>query len=560
MKKNIYILLATLLFAITSGCNSILDIKPTTFISDEAIWKDKNLINQFVANIYGSMQSGFTRYDQGAGQTWSAGFGGNFDSGSDDYDPKFDSKAINLGRGSISSLNCPFVEELWVKHYQLIYKTNTLIQNLTTIVGDDVMSPRERALYSAEVRFLRAFCYFELAKVFGAVPLITTIQTLEDNLLVPASSFEEIVQFVVDECDDYSGDMNLTETGTRKGHAARGAFLSLKSRALLYLASPLNNLVNTNSRWKDAADAAKDVIDLGVYSLSGENNMTESKYHELFIKGDDNEFIFERRYRFPEIVHNTHMFWSCTGDKGDGAWNGLYPTQNLIDAFETTDGKLITDPTSIYDPQNPYANRDLRLQAIAVTHNSYWESENGVAILCDMSEGGSHSPSMYRMRCGYGVKKFIEELPINTNLYGSYSQSNSWPFFRFAEILLNYAEALNEYESTPSQQVYDAVNRVRARANQPNLPTSLSKAEMRIRIRNERRVELNLEEHRFFDVRRWKQGELLNQPISGMKITKTTGGGFNYEVVKIDNRVFSDDLYFLPIPQAELDKNPNLKK
>lgn len=176
----------------------------------------------------------------------------------------------------------------------------------------------------------------------------------------------------------------------------------------------------------------------------------------------------------------------------------------------------------------------------------------------DPSKSGLCQPKLSKARCGYGPKKFIEELDPSTNLYGGYAQSNNWPYFRYAEILLNYAEAQNEALSVPDQSVYDAINEVRSRSGQPDLIDGLSKEEMRKRIKNERRIELLLEEHRFYDLRRWKDGSVLAEPIMGMNIYDDNVT-LRYEISKVEERVFTGEHYYLPIPLAEQQKNPLLK-
>lgn len=418
-------------------------------------------------------------------------------------------------------------------------------------VADDKVSREDKARYIAEARFLRAFAYFDLAKTFGKAPLIIYAQDMKEDLMVKPSSFGELVEFICDECDECFSDMYKVVPEDEIGHAGQGAFLSLKSRALLYYASPLNNPSNELNRWEAAAEAAEAVMDLGVYELY---DATDTPYYSVAFDetAGNKEVIFSRRFLFPEMTTNIHMQWSYDAQNHDyGSWNGLYPTQNLVDAFETTDGKLITDPDSIYDPQNPYANRDSRFYQSIVYHLSMWE---GYQVRFDL-----YQPTAVCARCGYGLKKFIEEHigPADDLYVGTYAQDNDWPYFRYAEILLNYAEARNEALAAPDAKVYDAINEVRARSGQPGLPEGLSQDKMRERIQNERRVELLLEEHRFFDLRRWKQASKLKETIRGMKVTEENGV-FVYTVSDIENRYFTEDNYYLPIPQSEQEKNPYL--
>ena len=558
MKKYKNLLLA-LFVALASGCSDMLDIKPTSFISDEAIWEDKVLIDKFVANTYGSMLCGFNRCTAGFGQNWSMSWAGNMDSATDDFASVSDSPIFSqLNKDAITAQSCPFVSEIWIQEYLVIRKCNTIIERVAG-VDDKVLTAKEKLRIDAEARFLRAFCYFDLGRTFGKAPLILKAQNLEEDLLVAPSSFAEIVEFVKDECDLYADNLPLTYPEEEAGHATKGAFLALKSRALLYLASPLNSEDDAR-KWDDAAVAAQAVMDLHVYELY---KMGETPYRSMeFDKTAANkEVIFERRFSFPEAPHNIHMMWSLDAEDA-GSWNGLYPTQNLVDAYETIDGKLIDDPTNtMYDAQDPYSNRDARFYQSIIYNGSTWETYlmSMVTNTVDPSKNGSCKPRLGKARCGYGPKKFIEELDPSTNIYGGYAQSNNWPYFRYAEVLLNYAEAKNESLSVPDESVYNAVNEVRARSNQPNLPTGLSKEEMRKRIKNERRVELLLEEHRFYDLRRWKDGNVLAEPIMGMNIYNNNIT-LKYEISKVEDRVFTGEHYYLPIPLSEQEKNPLLKE
>lgn len=558
MKKYKNLLLA-LFVALASGCSDMLNIKPTSFISDEAIWEDKVLIDKFVANTYGSMLCGFNRCTAGFGQNWSMSWAGNMDSATDDFASVSDSPIYTqLNKDAITAQSCPFVSEIWIQEYLVIRKCNTIIERVAG-VDDKVLTAKEKLRIDAEARFLRAFCYFDLGRTFGKAPLILKAQNLEEDLLVAPSSFAEIVEFVKDECDLYADNLPLTYPEEEAGHATKGAFLALKSRALLYLASPLNSEDDAR-KWDDAAVAAQAVMDLHVYELY---KVGETPYRSMeFDKTAANkEVIFERRFSFSEAPHNIHMMWSLDAEDA-GSWNGLYPTQNLVDAYETIDGKLIDDPTNtMYDAQDPYSNRDARFYQSIIYNGSTWETYlmSMVTNTVDPSKNGSCKPRLGKARCGYGPKKFIEELDPSTNIYGGYAQSNNWPYFRYAEVLLNYAEAKNESLSVPDESVYNAVNEVRARSNQPNLPTGLSKEEMRKRIKNERRVELLLEEHRFYDLRRWKDGNVLAEPIMGMNIYNNNIT-LKYEISKVEDRVFTGEHYYLPIPLSEQEKNPLLKE
>lgn len=549
MKKIVkYILI--LAAVVLVSCSKFLDIKPTSFVSEALIWEDKALIDQFMANIYANIVCGFNRRTVD-GENWACAFGGNFDSGTDDFDPKPDAGTNQFNTNEITAGNCPFIKQVWSANYVLIRKCNMMIEQLPG-VDDNKVIPELKERYLAEAHFIRAYCYFDLVKTFGKAPLVDHVQTLDEDLLVKPSSFGEIVDFICKECDEWYEKLYKVVPEAELGRASQGAFLALKARALLYWASPLNNPDNDLTRWTAAAEAADAVRKLGVYELytTGEWPYYKQAFDET---PANKEVIFARRFQYPEMTHNIHMQWSYDPQTSDrGSWNGLYPTQNLADAFETTDGKAITDPESIYDPQNPYVNRDSRFYQCLIYHGMTWED---YPIRMDICQ-----PSATHARCGYGLRKFIEEHigPASDLYVGVYAQDNDCPLFRYSEVLLNYAEAKNEAESTPGNDVYEAINEIRSRSHQPDLPAGLTQAEMRERIKNERRIELLLEEHRFFDLRRWMMADKLREPIRGMTVSNNGDGTFTYKVVEIEKRQFTEDNYYLPIPLSEQTKNPYL--
>lgn len=304
MKKIYYFLLSILAVAATS-CSDDLDIKPTSFISDATVWEDQALINKYVANTYGSMLCGFNRCTAGYGQDWSMSWAGNLDSGTDDIAVVADSPIYTqLNKDAITAQSCPFVNEIWIQEYVVIRRCNELIKRIAD-VSTQVLTENVKSRISAEAHFLRAFSYFELARTFGKAPLIVKAQSLDDNLQVAPSSFDEIVDFIVDECNTYAQDLPLTYSESETGHATRGAFLALKSRALLYAASPLYSSDNSQ-KWAAAAQAAQDVINLHIYELY--KNGPTPYYSMAFDKTTANkEIIFERRFSYPEAPHNIHM-------------------------------------------------------------------------------------------------------------------------------------------------------------------------------------------------------------------------------------------------------------
>lgn len=551
MKRINKLLIILFIATMAMSCSEdVLDIKPTDFISDATLWESEGAIKQFTANIYGSLETPFTSY----GDLWNIPAFSHIDLATDDAMPKVDVGIRQLTRGEVSAAWCPYGHRTWQHNYEIIRKTHILIDGLDN-VDETILSAEQKTQYKAEGRFIRAFMYFELVRMFDGVPLITELMSLEDDNFPARNSADEVFNFIFDECDDIAGILLLEP---ESGRVSKGAALALLSRAKLYYASPLFNSGGDASRWSEAASASKAVMNLGKYSLYND-------YRNLFLKaGEGNdEIIWARQYKFPEMAHIVCMLWGfhTAGGINNGTWGGFYPSQNLIDAYEMTNGKPITDPESGYNPQAPYTNRDPRLGMTVVHNGATWRDD----ITIEFFEGGNADPDIYSaggVATGYGLRKFDEMVPNNVNYYsGEYSQENDWIYFRYAEILLNYAEAQNEAQG-PDASVYDAINTVRARTGveMPELPAGLSKEEMREKIRQERRIELVYESHRFFDVRRWDVAmEVLNSDIHRVKIVKDAASDeLTYSYPVKEQRTYLEHQKFLPIPLQEIEKNANL--
>ncbi|HEU0227310.1 MAG TPA: RagB/SusD family nutrient uptake outer membrane protein, partial [Arachidicoccus soli] len=246
------------------------------------------------------------------------------------------------------------------------------------------------------------------------------------------------------------------------------------------------------------------------------------------------------------------------GPNGYDGWGGNVPLQNLVDDYEMNNGKSITDPTSGYDPTHPYDNRDPRFYATILYNGAPYRSST-VETYTPGGKDSKDGPSNWNTsKTGYYLKKFMDDNNPIDNPW-SVAGNQPWIYMRYAEILLDYAEAQNEAVG-PDGTVYNAINSIRARAsvNMPPLPSGLSQAQMRIAIRNERRVELAFEEQRFYDVRRWKIADSTeNVPAYGISINKS-GNTFTYnKIIALDGRKFEDKEYWLPIPRAEIQASNN---
>jgi hypothetical protein len=336
------------------------------------------------------------------------------------------------------------------------------------------------------------------------------------------------------------------------GRATKGAALALKSRVLLYAASPLY----ATGTWPAAVTAAQAVISLNKYSLY------TGGYGNLFLISDNNEVIFERLYT--KNANHTHLE-IANGPNSYGGWGGNLPLQNLVDDYQMDNGKPITDGSSGYDPQNPYVGRDKRFYA-TILYNGVTYRGNTIETFTPGGKDSKDGPDNWNTsKTGYYLKKFMNDAYPLQNPWGN-AGFQPWFYIRYAEVLLNFAEGANEAygaDVVPSGSTLSArtaVNLIRQRpgVDMPALAAGLSQSQMRDAIRNERRVELAFEEHRFYDVRRWKIADVTeNKPAGGIDVVKN-GSSFTYATkVALDGRKFETKHYWLPIPRSEIQSSNN---
>jgi len=444
--------------------------------------------------------------------------------------------------------------------YAIFLDPNTL--KLTPNINDTL-----RKQLRGEARFLRAFYYFELLKRYGdptknlGVPIVPErALTINDTLDFARNTYDECVNYIVNDCDSAAAVLPNRQTGAEYGKASKAAALALKSRMLLYAASTLSNPTGDIEKWIVAADAAKKVLALPTYKLIDKPTVSADNMLSVFAKPNNDEVLFSS----PVIQSNG--FEAANLPPSFGGQGQINPTQDFVDAFELLVGYPITDSRSGYNPTGPYGpyyRRDKRLGYFIALNGSQYGVEvkpetaaSLAARTIDSYVGGKDglNSSKSATKTGYYIRKFMD--PSADIILNRTPVTHFWVHFRYAEILLNYAEAMAEaYGVTTipagfTLSAYDALKQIRDRAGlatQAYIKT-LSTADFIERVRNERRVELCFEGHRFWDVRRWKQGETyFNVPIHGMKITKN-GTALTYEVFNIEDRVFDSKMYVMPIP------------
>jgi hypothetical protein len=441
--------------------------------------------------------------------------------------------------------------ELWKKLYLGIRQVNLSLDQMDRV--SNYPSEEVKRRIRGEMYFLRAFLYFELVKRWGGVPLFDkAVDINSDELDKPRASYDDCVRFIVTDCDAAAA-LLAPIAAIENGRATQGAALALKSRTLLYAARKLNNPGESVEKWQAAAEAAKAVIDLQRYSL-------HASYSGLFFEPVCDEIIMNRprpAMNFEQgHTDNSNFLVRFIVPQGYNGWMGTAVTQNLVDMFEDRLGYPITDPRTVYNAASPYENRDPRFHAAILYNNRYWYDRN-----MEFYQNGRDYGETYTNPFGYCIAKFWKE---SHQRYKGTTTYLNYIVFRYAEILLNFAEAQNEVGGPESSygglSVREALTTLRARVGQPPVIVDLSSTRetMRERINNERAVELCFEEHRWYDVISRHEGvKYFNAPIYAMRIKKESVG-FSYEVYRYEDRIFKEHMHRYPLPNEEIYKSKYL--
>ncbi len=528
------IVVAVLLLSLNS-CSDFLEVTSKSQVSDNSLWSASENADLFLNNVYAGLPGPFTTDDPG--ENWT--------------DNAMVSRVGPSSRNLIAlSQYAPNNSPSHWGHYTSIRKANLFIEK----VNSSNLPEQWKKQRLAEARFLRAYYYMLLAVYYGGVPVITDVLNINeqgDAVFRPRNSAEETFQFIINECEEIAPDLPLQ---SEAGRVTRGAALTLKGWCELFWASPLYNKENQASRWAAAASTNKRVIDLGVYNLFPD-------YNTLHFETNNNnvEVIFDKQY-----IGGTNLGGSREGLQGpwvvggsQRSWGGVNPTQELVDEYAMANGLTIDDPASGYDPKNPYINREKRFYQSIVYDGAEWLGyeiviKQGNRTATDLSDANEATNTGYYLRKGLNPLYAIN---------GQHRQNSaSFIIFRYAEVLLSYAEAQNE-ATGPDQSVYGAINQVRERSELPPLKPGLNQDEMRKAIHRERRVELAFEEKRWYDLLRLKLAEKnLNGTVHAMVIEQINND-WTYHVVPAPGgqRIFYPEKnYSLPIPQSAIDRNPKL--
>lgn len=528
MKKIlIFFAIATLFI----GCQKdILELTPTDRISEASVWKDQNLVKAYITAQYAVVQTQFGNFlNHYADEAYSK------------YNP---SGAWNFRQNSLTPDNSTSLcnqLNFWTLAFKYIRNINVFFEKIDAS-GFDAASIKSM---KGEMTFLRAYVYSNLLNSYGGVPIIDKTYKLDDVLTgATRNTYQEVLDYILTDLDYVIANMPAKQTGSNFGRASGDIAQALKSKMLLYDASPLHNPTNDLAKWQKASDAAKALITSGRYSLFG----NATSYSSMFYTSANSEVIFQKYYSTADGLK--YGFENAAPVLG--GWGNNQPSQNLADAYEMTNGEMIymedglltptVNTASGFDPNNPWVNRDPRFYTMFAYNGSTFSGKTIYTYVGSVAQDESVT--------GYYTLKFLN--PADAVSSGT-QYTTPYFVYRLSEIFLNYAEA--EYELGHESEARDYMNKIRQRVGMPDVPATVTGVALRDRIRHERQVELSYEGHRYFDIRRWQIASAVSaKPIIGTQIVKT-GTTYTYSRVQLLPGYWDDKQYLTPIPLTEIQKS-----
>jgi hypothetical protein len=503
MKRRLLHLIIIILL-VSSACEDVLNKNPLDQISQATFWKSKADFDAALAANYRQLQN--TPGNHVYTSFWAEDMP-NWDCLTDNaYGKLGNNSSKEIVSGNISPSTGGYISDVYSACYIGITRVNLFLKELTSYKGTD-LSQTDKDRYEAEVRFFRGFYYFQLYMCYGDVPLILEPLTLETQVQ-PKQSAAIILEQILTDLDFAIANLNPVSFSENMGHATATSAQALKARVLIFAAYG-----NTGTPDLDMLTQVRDLC----VQIQTKYTLSPS-FEDIFkdeMQKDNPEIIFSINYLSPD---------NCSSwDRWQGSQVNYGPLQNLVDAFECTDGLPfgISPLTNLTDP---FQNRDPRLSKTIFKGFIQWD------------DGTAYIPSE-TVATGYGVMKYL-----NQKNFPSFISQQDAVVLRLGEVLLMYAEAQNEIVG-PDVSVYKAMEDLRARVNMPPLPAGLSKEQMRERIRHERRVELAFEQGlRYFDLKRWRIAtEVLNNVSDGLLVYK-----------------FEDRFYKWPLPQTEIERSQGI--
>ena len=580
--KRIYIGVLSLIIGLSlSSCSDILDVSPHNSMSDQSVWSNLDLANAFLNNCYTTIEA-------------ENEFGAMFCNYTDETYHLFDYGTSGYTKGLMTpdNYNTGWTEgkgNTWYHYYSGIKNVNQLLANIDNVPVTSDADKLKKQQIMGQAYFLRAFYYHYLYSLYGRVPLIYRVFSLDDKFEDKRADMDVVADSIVNDCDRAAALLPTEYSSSDDfGRATKGAALAIKARTLLYKASPLFG-TPSKEKWQAAANANKAVIDLGVYSLKQVSNSSE--YAALFFDTKNPEVIFEKMYNV-KGTYGSSSSYVMQAPPGPGSgfegWSVWEPTYDIVNAFQNADGTdytvqglksytiqkpTMTDNGIQYEPTtieatnvNPWENRDIRLKADILCDGEKWgygddnrevedfqPAEEGVTPGKDSRMGDTYWNGSLT---GYNMKKFLDP-SVNTH-DESVSNTTPWFFLRLSEIYLNYAEC--EIQLGNNDEALKYINLVRTRAL---LPAATGK-DIWSEYKYERKIEPLFEGQRFFDLRRWKEmPEIYSQKNwpTGIVTYKFKDGTkiYTHNTEPLQERTFKESTsYWFPVPRYELNKCPNL--
>ncbi|GAF02152.1 RagB/SusD family nutrient uptake outer membrane protein [Saccharicrinis fermentans] len=564
--KNIKLTYLLILFVllVSYSCEDVLETNAKDAFAEDLIYEDPDQVERLVYTAYNSTEGwGVNRF-----QWWSRRF--NIEAAS--FEAKFNFNNLDLFKlrsVGITPSSMGVWLQKWSNYWDYVRSCNEFLDRIDNSVAMSVDAERVNVL-KAEMKFLRANLYAKLINYYGGVPIMNRALGLQDDFNLERNSYEECVDFIVSELDEVAAILPETRPETEFGRATKLSALAVKSRILLYAASKLHDpssapandplyVYTKSSKWQDAADAAKEIVDI----VEGRDLIAVAdaeEYQKLFLSPNQ-DILFARPYgsAYYDFGTDANSLWDQTqSPNGYGGWGLSSPTHNFALQFNMQDGSGTT--SAAFDPLNPNANREMRYYANLLFNGAQFRGRDVQYYLSDDVNKFPHgldSPegignTSHSSKTGYNIRKFQDE---SVDVAGGISPQRPYILYRLAEIYLNYAEALYHI---PGQEVVarEYLNKVSTRALQPEITASGD--ELLEAIKRERRVELCFEGHNFFDERRWMEDDHLGFDIKGLKWTKTDDGSLTFVEETVVTRPWYNKHYYLPIPSVELEKAPSL--
>ena len=535
MKRLLVYMLAGMSLIGTS-CSDFLETIPHDALSPSTTWQTEADAEKFLIGCYDGWadESGILYWDCGSD------FGFNY---------HIHEGWRNIGNGSMTASN----QVAGYYSFSMIRRCNDFLTNIANI---EFAEESKKNNMIGQVKTIRAYQYFLMNWIYGGVPIIESYETAEEAQ-VPRNSEEEVKNFIYNELDE--AIPMLYDAPEASGYIAKGTALALNMRASLFYGD-----------YQRAKDAAKAIMDLGIYEL-------DPSYENLFTLAGQNSKEIIASVQHDENLYSNWMI-ATMYNNADGGWSSMVPTQNLVDTYEMSNGLTKEEAGSGYDATHPFANRDPRMAMTVLYPGMDWVGLTGKTILntLDATIDGAKNPNYPDDADNASKTALTWAKYLNPyTQYGDIWSTNAQPIvFRYAEVLLSYAEAENELNG-PSAEVYNLLNQVRNRVGMTDADQNKynNQAKLRELIRRERSVELAGEGLRRQDIIRWKDdsGKMLAETVLNGPLTRVVGTVNTSEpdptkratisgTALVENRAFASYNRYLPIPQSAIDKNPNLKQ